>query len=57
MKKRSFKTIVGLAFLAFITGSVQASDWATGEGSCFFKEQQGSQRGIEHVRFWFLCRV
>ena len=54
MKKRSFKTIVALAFLAFITGSVQASsDWATSEGSCFSKNSKEITLGLSMFDFGF----
>jgi hypothetical protein len=46
MRNGIFKSIISCAFLVFVTSGVQASDWATGEGSCFSKNSKEISAGL-----------
>jgi hypothetical protein len=53
MKNRLLKSIISCVFLVVITSSIQASDWATGEGSCFSKSSKEVSVGLSMFDFGF----
>jgi hypothetical protein len=53
MNKRIIKSIISIVFVVFTAGSIQAGDWATGEGSCFSKNSKEVSGGLSIFDFGF----